>query len=300
MPGLFHRPISRKRFLQVSAASLGVLCLTAQGRPLQAEEEDACWHLALLSDTHIPADAAEEYRGFRPVENLQAVVPGVVHAAPDAVMLSGDAARLEGKREDYQRLREVLGPVARQAPILIGLGNHDDRKNFFAEFPLSEISGSQNVSGKHVLMLEHPLMRVVMLDSLLYVNKVAGLLGKTQRAWLSETLPRTSDRPMVLFVHHTLNDGDGDLLDTDRLMALIAPFSHVKGIVYGHSHQYRVTERDQVKLINLPACGYNFSDQEPVGWVDARFRADGVALTLRCVGGNRAADGQTQQIAWAR
>jgi len=29
-----------------------------------------------------------------------------------------------------------------------------------------------------------------------------------------------------------------------------------------------------------------------VGWVDARFRRDGVGLTLHAIGGNRAQDGQ--------
>ena len=55
-----------------------------------------------------------------------------------------------------------------------------------------------------------------------------------------------------------------------------------------------------VLLVGLPALGYNFSDAEPVGWVDARFRPDGVSLTLRALAGNRADDGQTSFLEWPR
>ncbi len=69
------------------------------GRPLR---------LALLSDTHIPADVAERYRGFSPVENLAKVVPQVAAAPVDGALLGGDLARLKGLPEDYARLREML------------------------------------------------------------------------------------------------------------------------------------------------------------------------------------------------
>jgi hypothetical protein len=48
----------------------------------------------------------------------------------------------------------------------------------------------------------------------------------------------------------------------------------------------------------LPALGYNFWKDEPVGWVDARFRRAGVDLTLHAIAGNRAQDGQSTRIRW--
>jgi 3',5'-cyclic-AMP phosphodiesterase len=54
-----------------------------------------------------------------------------------------------------------------------------------------------------------------------------------------------------------------------------------------------------VNLINLPSLGYNFTASEPVGWVDARFRSDGVELTLHAIAGNRAQDGQTSRVVWS-
>src|SRR5690606_33331983 len=53
--------------------------------------------LALLSDTHIPADATEAYRGFRPVDNLRQVAEQVAAADVQGAIVAGDLARLVGK-----------------------------------------------------------------------------------------------------------------------------------------------------------------------------------------------------------
>jgi hypothetical protein len=103
----------------------------------------------------------------------------------------------------------------------------------------------------------------------------------------------------VLFVHHTLSDGDGDLLDVDRLFEVIRPHPKVKAIFYGHSHEYSFGRHQGVDLVNLPAVGYNFADKEPIGWVDAVFAPDGVKLTLTSIGGNRTAHGQSTRLSWA-
>jgi 3',5'-cyclic AMP phosphodiesterase CpdA len=262
-----------------------------------AEDNSTEAHLALLSDTHIPADPTNEYRGFRPVDNLRQVVPQVISADPQAVIVNGDAARLEGLKEDYDSLKDLLTPIASRAPIYIGLGNHDDRRNFFGVF--ADAAGDEKVSGKHVAVFERGPVRFIVLDSLLYVDKVAGLLGKAQRDWLAGFLESSDDRPHVLFVHHTLGDGDGDLLDVDRLFKNISQHKKVKALFYGHSHRYAQERRGHIHLINLPAVGYNFNDSQPVGWVDARFSRQGVSMVLRAVGGNRLGDGKTTTIEWA-
>ena len=297
MPILLHRPSNRRDFLKTTTLG-GAALILAAGRSAAATDAGASeFHLALLSDTHIPADRTEVYRDFNPCNNLDRVVPQVIAARPEGVVLCGDAARLEGKLEDYRQLRAQIEPLAAAAPVFIGLGNHDDRASFRKVFT-SPAGTLAAIDGKHVTVIEHPGVRVVVLDSLLYPNRVAGLLGKAQRAWLTSSLPTLADRPLVFFVHHTLGEGDGDLLDADRLFTIVRPHRHVKAIFYGHSHVWELGERDRLQLINLPALGYNFRDQDPIGWVDARFRSDGVSLTLRAVGGNRTDDGKTFDVRW--
>ena len=300
MPGLYDARISRKRFLETCGATFGALTMGAS-RSRAAEETSASrdeLHLALLSDTHIPADRANGYRGFTPEENLKQVLPQILSAQPSAAIICGDAARLDGQRKDYEKLKELLRPLAEKTPVHIALGNHDDRANFFRVFPAPS-KESPLASQKHVSVLDAHPIRVIVLDSLLYVNRVAGLLGKSQRTWLSEFLLRTEPRPTVLFVHHTLGDGDGDLLDVDRLFRMLDGHSQVKAIFYGHSHRYAVETKGPLKLINLPAVGYNFKDSEPVGWVDAVFTTDGVDMRLHAVGGDQSANGDVTNVEWS-
>jgi 3',5'-cyclic-AMP phosphodiesterase len=295
MPGYFDRSISRRNFVQ--AAALAAAGWTMRGPALAAGEATGKIRLALLADTHIPADPEGQYRGFVPVRNLETVVPEVLNARPEFAIVCGDAARLTGEVGDYEALKRLLSPLADQVPVYIGLGNHDNRTNFFSVFDQVP-EGRQEVAGKHVSVIERPGLRWIVLDSLLYVDRVAGLLGKSQRQWLSEYLGRVDDRATVLFVHHTLGDGDGDLLDVDRLFELIRPYSKVKAIFHGHSHVWGITERAGVRLVNLPAVGYNFRDQDPVGWVEAEFTTAGVELTLHATAGNRSEDGKRQLLEW--
>ncbi len=298
MPVIFDSRLGRRDFLKLSSLASAALVLNA-GRatasaPASGQPE---FHLALLSDTHVPGDRLNGHRGFNPWENLRTVATQVVAARPEGVILCGDAARLDGQVADYEELKALLEPVAAVAPVYIALGNHDDRANFRKVFT-AHPGTLADVGGKHITVVEHPAVRLIVLDSLMNVNQTPGLLGRAQRMWLTTELPKLADRPAVLFVHHTLGDGDGELLDAERLFTVVAPHPHVKAIFFGHSHVWATFRRDRLHLINLPAVGYNFSDQQPVGWVDARFRPDGVALTLRAFAGNRNGDGQTAFFAW--
>ncbi len=291
--------MGRRQFL--AGVSKTAVALAMASRVKAAFEEGSISsqsvHLALMSDTHTPADPTTENRKFRPWENLKTVAAQINEARPEAVILNGDAARLTGELDDYAALKQLLGPLAAQAPVYIGMGNHDKRENFLKTFKDSAVA-NQKVAGKWVLLLERPALRLILLDSLLYSNQVAGLLGKAQRQWLEKFLADSDARPTVLFVHHTLGDGDGDLLDVERLFRLLAPHKKVKAIFYGHSHEFSIRQNEGLHLINIPAVGYNFTDREPVGWIDARFSAKGVELVLKAIGGNREKHNERTSLTW--
>lgn len=261
----------------------------------KAAGDEARW--ALLSDTHIPQDPANEYRGFRPVENLKKVAPQVEAWKPQGVMICGDLARLDGQPGDYTALQDLLAPVLRQTPVAMALGNHDNRKNFLAALGASQ-KDPQPAKDRHVLSIDAGPVRVVVLDSLVQPNYTPGLLGKTQRLWLADHLDKSDDKPVIVCVHHTLDDNDGALLDAPRLFDIVKTRRKVKAIFFGHSHQYSYETWEQIHLVNLPAIGYNFRDSEPVGWVEALFRAGGARLTLRAFGGNTALDGKPFDLKW--
>lgn len=281
------------------AAAGGIFVLGTQTGLGSQDDSQKIARWAFLSDTHIPADVENTYRGFFPYQNLQKVVPDIVSARPDGVVITGDLARLTGEPGDYANLEKLLSPVAEKTKIVMALGNHDNRENFVKVFDKNP-DKKRPVRGKHVAVVDTGPVRLIILDSMLYSNKVQGLLGKDQRQWLENYLNECDDKPTILCFHHTLGDGDGDLLDVPRLFSMIKPIRKVKAIIYGHSHVYEFSKFKGIHLINLPALGYNFSDSEPVGWVEARLTAKGADFTLRTAGGNEDQDGSIKRLTWRK
>jgi 3',5'-cyclic AMP phosphodiesterase CpdA len=300
MAEIFYKPINRRNFIKTGLAALGTVVTLNTGCStglMKTAKEQKSVRWAFLSDTHIPEDVNNNYRGFYPYQNLKKVVPGIVSALPENVAITGDLARLSGKYGDYVNLKKLLEPIAEKRPVFMALGNHDDRQNFLKVFNNGP-GEKQSVKGKYVVVANTPPARVIILDSLLYVNKVPGLLGKAQRQWLVQYLNQCDDTPTLLCFHHTLGDGDGDLLDVPRLYSAIKPIRKVKAIIYGHSHAYGFSKFEGIHLINLPAVGYNFSDTEPVGWIEARLTAKGGDFKLHATAGNIDNDQAVTKLTW--
>ena len=300
MVDVFFRSMNRRSFIQTGLAAFGTLVTlnAGCGTGLMKKDEKQT-NLAFLADTHIPEDVENNYRGFYPYRNLEKVVPEIISASPDGVFIAGDLARLTGQHGDYVNLKKLLNPVAEKTPVFMALGNHDDRQNFLKVF--NETPGEKAAfKGKHVTVVKKVPVRLIMLDSLLYVNKVPGLLGKAQRQWLENYLKECDETPTILCFHHTLSDGDGDLLDVPRLFSMIAPIRKVKAIVYGHSHVYGFSEFEGIHLINLPATGYNFSDSDAVGWVEAHIGSRGGDFVLHAIAGNKDQDGSVTKLTWRK
>jgi 3',5'-cyclic AMP phosphodiesterase CpdA len=298
MAGSKREALNRRQFIKGGLALAGgvvVLGPRLGGAGERTDKDLARW--AFLSDTHVPADRENNYRDFYPYRNLKEVVARIAPDLPEGVVITGDLARLEGLPGDYANARKLLAPIVERRPVCVGLGNHDNRESFLKAF--SEPGGDkQAVKGKHVVVVDAGPVRLIVLDTLMFVNKAPGLLGRGQRNWLADYLRTANDKPTLLFFHHTLGDGDGDLLDVPRLFDLIAPVASVKALVYGHSHVYRFAEHEGIHLINLPATGYNFRDDQPVGWVEARLTARGGQFTLHAIGGNTENDGRAKSLRW--
>ena len=74
---LLMRPSGTRRdFLQALGAGVMVAGAATAGTR---------W--ALLSDTHIPTDPENGYRGFKPFDNLSRIVPDIIRFAPDGVVI---------------------------------------------------------------------------------------------------------------------------------------------------------------------------------------------------------------------
>jgi 3',5'-cyclic AMP phosphodiesterase CpdA len=307
--GAARDQVTRRRFLGASlAAAGGVIALRPRWGAAQAEKKEdsipeesragarsARW--AFLSDTHIAVDPENHYRGSYPYRNLQKAFAQIAADLPEGVVVTGDVARLTGQIGDYENFKKLLLPTVGKRPVYLALGNHDNRRNFLDTFE-NPAGQKQAIKNKHVLTVDAGPARFVLLDSLFLTNETSGLLGKAQRTWLQHYLETCDDKPVLLFFHHSLRDEDGELLDAPRLLGLIKPLTKVKALVYGHSHEYAFSDYAGIHLINLPAVGYNFTDAEPLGWVEVQLARDGGAFVLHAVGGNGRMDGAVQDLRW--
>lgn len=300
MPDIYGRDLSRRRFLKgglalaAGVATLGPRRLLGDDQSDTELYKDDCTRWAFLSDTHIAADPENRYRGFYPYQNLLEVTAQIADDLPDGLVITGDLSRLKGKSEAYENLRTLLTPLAEHRPICLGIGNHDNRGDFFQAFGGYEGSGTV-VENRQIITTNSGPVRLIVLDTLLFVNAIPGLLGRSQRTWLEAFLQTCDDRPTILLLHHT---PQADLLDTARLFKIIGPTRKVKAVVYGHSHKYHFSQHGGIHLINLPATGFNFRGNQPVGWVEARLTATGGEFTLHAIGGNLEYNRRVQKLRW--
>ncbi len=282
--------LNRRSFLKTSVAAATLL------RTAPAAPGEIRW--ALLSDTHIAADPADTYRGFQPSANLTKVVAQVTAKPFDAIIVNGDLARLEGKPADYDRFATYATQLAGHAPLIVTLGNHDTRAT--AQQSLTKLAGTpEPITAKWVTTHASGPLQFIFLDSLLATNIAPGQVGKAQTDWLTNHLAHNQTKPAIVFVHHNPDpDSDNALVDAARLLAVLKPARHVKALIFGHTHEYKYAQTEGLHLINLPAVGYNFTDGQPVGWVEATFRPTGGSLTLHALAGETSLNDKQTNLTW--
>jgi len=285
--------LSRRDALKAGLAfAAGVATLGP--RRLLGEAQNDCVRWAFLSDTHIAKEPERRSWGFYPYLNLQEIVARMESDLPDGLVITGDLARRNGRIEAYDNLRTLLTPIAGRRPVYLGVGNHDNRDDFFRAFA-GRAAEERPVEDRHIVAVDAGPVRFLVLDTLYHVNRKAGLLGRLQSDWLETLLQASDGKATILCLHHTPKI---DLLDTRRFFDIIGPMTQVKAVVYGHSHKYEFSEYRGIYLINLPATAFNFSRRQPVGWVEAQLTPRGGQFTLRAVGGDLKLAGRTETLRW--
>ena len=295
MSNVAEQDLNRRQFLKTAMAVAGGVATLGPTQALSASRWEPA-HWAFLSDTHISVDPDNRHRGFYPYQTLQEVTGQLGSDLPDGLVVAGDLARLNGHTGDYQNLRKLLAPIAKQRPIHLATGNHDNRGNFLDAFA---DSGGRDwlVDGKRIVTVKTGPVMLIILDSLLFVDLPWGHLGRGQRTWLETYLNALDDIPTILFLHHPIK-GRGALLDGERLLNLIRRMPKVKAVVHGHSHEFAFRQTDGIHVISLPATGYNMRNAEPVGWVDAHLTDKYGVFTLHAVDGNTRLNRHTEQVRW--
>src|SRR5262245_19915891 len=195
--------------------------------------------IAQISDTHISTPDSRNDRDFRTVEHLERAVTHLnsLSPRPDVVIATGDLVE-RGQVEEYERLRDILEPLA--VPLYLIPGNHDDRAN-----PVRTFEGHRYLPGDEQFLqyvLEDWPLRLVALDTLI-PGESGGRLCAERLHWLDRRLAEAPDRPTLVFMHHPpfktgIRKMDEMGLDgIEALEPVIRRHPQVERIVCGHLHR---------------------------------------------------------------
>lgn len=295
-------PISRRSFLAGGAAALGGWALLpAAGHGAETADPN---RFVLMADTHVCADRNAREHDCNPDETFQQAVRDILELTPRpaGLIVAGDCVYLQGRRADYEALAEFLQPLRGAGiPVLLALGNHDNRENFQAVFPDAAILKDGALKDRKCAVIATPHADWHLLDSLQKTDYTPGRFGAEQLDLLAARLDKAPARPALLLAHHPLRKqpDDGGLEDTGEFLKVVADRKQVKAYFFGHSHAWSVKQReDGMHLINLPANAWLFDEAKPRGFVDAHLLADGCELTLHCLDRKDPRHGEKHALPW--
>ena len=294
--------INRRNFLKgtLAISAAGVLHLPALASPKKAIDPN---RFAFLSDIHIRNEPIREvYTPDHLAKNAEQIL-----AAPDlpvAVVVCGDCACLKGNPEDYALLAKLLKPLREAGvPVYLILGNHDNRDAMWNALPEQKENGFGSFEEpKHIKVVSAPNVNLFLLDSKVTGDFGLGRMGQDQLQWLDKYLEQHKDKPAIFMAHHDPTDGGIALKDYTDLYAVLAKHPQAKGYFFGHLHQWFQKQNKEHKLweVCLPTSAYVFNESEPLGWVDARFKPQGVALTLNTMDKKDPRYGKVVELAWQK
>lgn len=194
--------------------------------------------IAQVTDIHLgfqPDDPAElnRKRFDDIIGSLLALDP-----PPDMLLATGDLTET-GSIASYRTLKTLCDALP--FPVLMALGNHDDRTNFCAIFePAIDAAGFVQYA------VEAGPLRIIVLDTLDEGHHGGGF-DTARAAWLAAELA-ASAKPTIVVLHHPpIETGSGWMTEdldapwVQRLRVVIEAAPHVIRLVSGHLHRAIVT-----------------------------------------------------------
>src|SRR5829696_1310111 len=195
-----------------------------------------------LSDLHL-APAGQHVVGIDPLRPLQQVLARITQlaVAPAFIVVSGDLTE-DGSAEGYAVVKAVLSELGGGGtPVLLALGNHDDRATF-----RRVVLGAAHADDQDPYCYSRLIdgLRVIVLDSTI-PGEAGGALGAAQLAWLEGEVQLPAPRGNLIVLHHPCRLAGPVhhypafiVRETDPLEAIVARHrDRVVGILAGHSHQ---------------------------------------------------------------
>ena len=247
----------------------------------QYNTQQDVFRIVQITDPHLFQDTNGELLGINTQASFSQVLSEIQQQQYDydLVLATGDLVQ-DNSDEGYLRFRQDVKALNNKMVFWIP-GNHDFQPKMF------EILKEETVSAKkHILLGDK--WQILLLDS--QVQGVPhGQLEAEELDWLKLKLQEYPERySLVVLHHHLLSTGSAwldqhNLRNANELAEVLAPFKHVKALLYGHIHQQVDSEWLGYQVMATPSTCIQFKadsntfalDIVQPGWREIDLHADG-------------------------
>lgn len=173
------------------------------------------------------------YRMQSPLEPLSFCLSRALteHPHPDCLLISGDLTE-DGCAADYAELRAFIQAQVGDIPVIVTLGNHDNKESFYEGWlgtdRQSEPYNTVTVLGDTVI-ISWDTSRQGVAD---------GIITDAQMQWLEQTFARYQDKHMVLMTHHHFMEHQASVpaIPCDTRFPKLLQQYHIDCLLCGHTH----------------------------------------------------------------
>jgi 3',5'-cyclic AMP phosphodiesterase CpdA len=209
----------------------------------------------VMSDLHLVGEG-EVSMTLDTAARLERAVEAVNARYGDAdfCILAGDLAD-RGQADAYRRLQTIIAALS--IPVIVTLGNHDDRPTFLSVFGEEHAAST----GKVDKVIDTKGYRVIVLDSS-EPARVDGVLTDLQIEWLEARLAEALDHPVVVVLHHNANalhiaSDDIRMKEPAAFIAALKTHPDIRQVIAGHVHLTSVASFHGLPFTTLAGGHYS-------------------------------------------
>ncbi len=208
--------------------------------------------LLIISDSHLFESREIDLYGVNPFNSLEYVVERITYdeVPYDLIVVAGDLSE-DGSTESYHHVNDLFHGLP--VTTIWMKGNHDNFSNIPHELHAKYVQSEVHKDPWHFIFLDTTID-----------GKDEGELSQSELIRLELFLDTYSEKHILIFMHHQPIDVGSEFIDLLGLKnrnifwELIAPYSNIRGIVFGHVHQAYDNTRNGIRLISVPSTSIQF------------------------------------------
>ena len=214
-----------------------------------ADQQD--WTIIQISDTHLMNQEDLEFVHMNPEHSFHSVIRQIQQQYPDtdAIVHTGDLAQVpvEETYSRYLAFMQTLGIPFYQIP-----GNHDD----IDIFPFYQHKNQAQA-------IHFGRWSFVLLNSAVH-DRIDGWIEQEQLQQLDILLAKLQQQFVIVACHHHPFEMQSKWIDqhklknTQNLTDILAKYSNVKAVIFGHVHQDSCTEWQHIQFFSTPSTCVQF------------------------------------------